>query len=452
MTPLPRTALVIGLGASGMAAARLLRDLGVQVRAYDRNPEPADRPTGVALHLGAEHPPDDAFSDLDLMVLSPGVPPTAFVERCRRLAPEAQIHGELGLALTLIPSPRPPTLLITGTNGKSTVTALTGELLRAGGRDPFVGGNLGEPLSGRVHASLVGQKPWPTHLVLECSSYQLETIPTLPTAVGIVLNVTPDHLERYPTMEAYARTKARVFEGLGPGDLALLDADDEWTETIAPTGRGVLVARVGDPETATVVGEGSGREMVVVGDPSYPRDLLRLPARHNARNALFALKAARHLGVTVEQCRAGLASFEGLPHRMRLVRQLDGVRYYNDSKATNVASAVAGLAGLDERFVLIAGGMSKGDDLQPLAHLLTQRARGLVAIGTSAPQFMALAGALPAVQAPDMQGAVSCARGMARAGDAVVLAPACASFDMYRSYAHRGEVFEAEVSALRSME
>ncbi|HET6582760.1 MAG TPA: cyanophycin synthetase, partial [Nannocystaceae bacterium] len=187
----------------------------------------------------------------------------------------------------------------------------------------------------------------------------------------------------------------------------------------------------------------------VLGDERYDRALLRLPGRHNSSNALFALAAARHLGVDGEACRRGLASFSGLPHRMVLVRELDGVRWYDDSKATNVASALASLGGLAEKFVLIAGGRGKGDDLEPLGQLVRARARGLVTIGETAEQFHALArGAVPAVIAGELAKAVEIARVMAQPGDAVVLAPCCASYDQFRSYAHRGEVFTAAVNAL----
>jgi UDP-N-acetylmuramoylalanine--D-glutamate ligase len=444
-----RNALVIGLGASGRAAADLLLALGVHVRGYDRQ-SPADLPLGLEPFLGAELPPPEAFADLDLMVLSPGVPPRAFREAAARHAPRAQIHGELGLGLALVHAgARPgwqhvPTALITGTNGKSTVTALVGELLRAAGRDPFVGGNLGSPLCGRLADHLAGRAPWPTDLVLECSSYQLETLPVLPTQVGIVLNVTPDHLDRYDSMEAYARTKARVFAGLGDDGLAILHADDPFTPMITPAhGRVALVGR-----DARIEGEGEAQRLVV-GTEVHPRARLAIRGRHNAENALFALLAAQQLGTTAEARARALAAFEGLPHRMVLVRELNGVQYYDDSKATNVASALASLGGLDRPFVLIAGGLAKGDDLAPLAELLRARGRGLVAIGRDGPQFVALGrGIVPTRAAASVEEAVALARAMAHAGEAVVLAPACASFDQFRSYAHRGEVFTAAVHAL----
>jgi UDP-N-acetylmuramoylalanine--D-glutamate ligase len=437
-----RCALVVGLGQSGAAACALLRQLGTEVRAYDRNAH-AKVPEGVEAFVGLDEPPPQAFAGIDLMVLSPGVPPSRPRVLCQTHAPQAQIHGELGLALTLLPEPRPQTVLITGTNGKSTVTALTGVLLE--GRRVFVGGNLGMPPADMTREFLAGARELPEVLVLECSSFQLETLPPVDTAVAMILNVTPDHLDRYDTLEDYARTKARVFEGLVPGGLALLDKEDTWTDALRPASARL----VGDRETAWIEGDGPGVALHVFDDPPYARDLLRLPGRHNAKNALFALAAARHLGVDVDACREGLRRFEGLPHRMVLVRELDGVRWYDDSKATNVASALASLGGLAERFVLVAGGLAKGDDLSPLGELVRARGRGLVAIGTAAPQFHALAaGVVPAEYAADMPQAVAIARSLARPGDVVVLAPACASFDQFRSYAHRGDVFTQAVLAL----
>ena len=438
-----RRALVVGLGQSGRAACALLRELGVEVRGYDRQSAAAIE--GVEAFVGADEPPPEAFAGIDLMVLSPGVPPERPRALCRAHAPNAAIHGELGLALTLLPTPRPRTVLITGTNGKSTVTALVGALLEAAKRSAFVGGNLGPPPADMTREFLAGARALPEFLVLECSSFQLETLPAIDTAVAMILNVTPDHLDRYATLEDYARTKARVFDGVGPDGLALLDAEDTWTDRLRPPGARL----VGDRDTAWIEGDGPGVALHVGGDPPYPRDLLRLPGRHNAKNALFALLAARHLGVGVDACREGLHRFDGLPHRMVFVRELDGVRWYDDSKATNVASALASLGGLAERFVLIAGGLAKGDDLAPLGELVRARGRGLVAIGSSAPQFHALAqGVVPATHAADMAAAVAAARSFARPGDVVVLAPACASFDQFRNYAHRGEVFTQAVLGL----
>ena len=437
-------ALVIGLGASGRAAIRLLSALGVQVHAYDQRPHIEDAPEAAALFLGTDVPGPEAFEGVDLMVLSPGVPPGPHRAACTQHAPAAKIHGELGLALEVLGPV--PTVLVTGTNGKSTVTSMIGHLLRAGGHDPFVGGNLGDPPADLARAVVAGERERPASLVLECSSYQLETLEPGPTAVAMVLNVTPDHLDRYASYEHYALTKARVFAHVAPDGLALLDADDEWTPRFRERA-GVALRLVGS-DFAHIVGDGPGDTLEVDGE-SYPRAELHLPGRHNSKNALFAIAAARHLGVSTHDIRAGLRSFEGLPHRMVFVRELSGVKYYNDSKATNVASAMASLGGLRERFVLIAGGLAKGDDLGPLGQLLRAQGRGLVAVGESAAQFEALAdGQIPHCRAQTMAEAVTAARSLAQPGDLVILAPACASFDQYRSYAERGERFTQAVLGL----
>jgi len=443
-------ALVVGLGKSGLAAARLLGALGVEVWGYDQRAKEA--PAGVARTFGGDAPGAEAFDGVDLIVLSPGVPPKPVRRAAEQHAPDVPVHGELGLAMTLIADeaypqwPATRTVLITGTNGKSTVTAMTGALLEAAGRRPFVGGNLGPTLCDVLTDRLEHDAAWPDDLVIECSSYQLETLPTVPTAVAMLLNITPDHLDRYDSFEHYARTKGRIFAGLGSDDLALVLDDDPWTDRLAPTH--CKLARIGAPRGPRVEGPGAGQTLHL-SDAAVPRDVLRLPGRHNAVNAVFAATAARHLGVTIEQCRSGLAAFEGLPHRMVLVRELDGVTYYNDSKATNVASALASLGGLDRQFVLIAGGKAKGDDLTPLGELLARRAKGLVVIGEAAEQFAALGeGTIPTERAPDLADAVRRARGLASPGQAVVLAPACASFDQFDSYAHRGRVFAEAVLAL----
>ncbi len=437
-----RRALVIGLGASGRAATGLLTAMGVEVHAYDRSDAVDDPPEGATLFLGTDVPGPEAFDGVDLMVLSPGVPPGPHRKACGTHAPGATIHGELSLSLEVL-GPL-PTVLITGTNGKSTVTAMLGHLLGADGQTPFVGGNLGDPPADLARAVLKGEREAPSSLVLECSSYQLETLKPGPTAVAMVLNVTPDHLDRYESYEHYAMTKATVFANVD--GLALLDADDEWTPRFSPLA-GDRLQLIGS-EFARIDGDGPGDTLVVAGD-AYERSALQLPGRHNSKNALFAIAAARHLGVSADTVRDGLRTFEGLPHRMVFVRELDGVKYFNDSKATNVASAMASLGGLRERFVLIAGGLAKGDDLTPLGELLRARGRGLVTVGEAGPLFAALAeGQLPHASAVSMAEAVAAARGFADPGDLVLLAPACSSFDQYRSYAQRGDRFTEAVLAL----
>ena len=455
-----RRALVVGCGQSGVAAALLLRAAGCEVRLFDRRAELAGLPPELDAcprFLGTELAPDEAFADLDLLLLSPGVPPGPWRERHRRLVPEAEVHGELSLALFAIArgfvgGATLPTVLITGTNGKSTVTALTGAMVEAGGLDPFVGGNLGIPLSELVLAVATGARPQPGALVLECSSYQLETTRVSPeapaTTVAMLLNITPDHLDRYPSLDAYAAAKARIFEGLTAHSLAVLSARDPRTPELRTLVPAVTDCKLIDGDAPPRLTDAGDLELRP--DEVYARALVPLAGRHNLVNALFALAGARHLGVSREACEQALQAFRALPHRMNPIAERDGLIFYDDSKATNVASVLAGLDGFERRFVLICGGRAKqGDDLDALREVLRKQGRGVVAIGESAAQFLTMAdGLVPTAHARDMHEAVRVAVGMAQPGDAVLLSPACASWDMYRSFAHRGEVFAEAVAAL----
>ncbi len=455
-----RRALVVGCGQSGVAAALLLRAAGCEVRLFDRRAELAGLPPELddcAKFLGTELAPDPAFANLDLLLLSPGVPPGPWRERHRRLVPEAEIHGELSLALFAIARGFPggeliPTVLVTGTNGKSTVTALTGAMVEAGGLDPFVGGNLGIPLSELVLAVATGARALPGALVLECSSYQLETTRVAPeapaTTVAMLLNISADHLERYGSIEAYAGAKARIFEGLTAHSLALLSANDPLTPSLRERVPAVVDLKLIDgPEPPRLAADG---ELELRVGEAYARELVPLAGRHNLVNTLFALAGARHLGVAREDCERALREFKALPHRMNPIAERGGILYYDDSKATNVASVLAGLDGFERPFVLICGGRAKqGDDIGALRPILERQGRGVVALGESARSFLDMAeDAVPCAHARDMHEAVRLASDMARPGDAVLLSPACASWDMYRSFAHRGEVFAEAVESL----
>jgi UDP-N-acetylmuramoylalanine--D-glutamate ligase len=400
---------------------------------------------------------DEVFERIDLLVISPGVPPAAWRERHRMLVPEAEFHGEMSLALSVIAGDwdggvEMPTVLITGTNGKSTVTALTGAMLDADARMPFVGGNLGTPLCELVLNVAEGRTARPGALVLECSSYQLESTRVAPeapiTTVAMILNVTPDHLDRYTSIDEYAATKTRIFDGVAAHSLALLSANDPFTPALLERVPAVCQTQLVDGPVPPRL-DAEGTLELREGEP-YSRELLPLAGRHNAINALFALAAARHVGVSREVCERALAKFQPLPHRMNPVADRHGVRWYDDSKATNVASVLAGLDGFERPFVLICGGRAKqGDDPGALCEVLGELGRGLVAIGESAEAFLEIAdGLVPCAHAKDMHEAVRIADMMARPGDAVLLSPACASWDMYRNFAHRGEVFAAAVAAL----
>lgn len=436
-----RRALVVGMGASGRAAASLLAELGLEVRGYDRSDSLGVTPNGVSLWLGEPEVPAGALEDVDLVVLSPGLSPVRPRELAREHCPGAAIVGELGLGLAVLErlGAQPKLCLVTGTNGKSTVTSMIGHSVSALGEPVFVGGNLGPALCDHVRAVAGGREPAPAMLVLECSSYQLETLGPVATDVAMVLNISPDHLDRYASMDDYAATKAKVFSGLRDDGLALLDAVDARTPELARhVARGTL-HWVGGPSGPRLAEDGS---LHLGDDLRFPREDLQLAGRHNAKNALFAMAAALHLGVPWPAVCERMRTFEGLPHRMVHVATIDDVAYYNDSKATNVASVLASLDGFERPFVLIAGGRAKGEDLDPLRELLRRRGRGLVAIGESASRFLAMAdGAVPTRHAIDMQEAVSMARDLARAGDAIVLSPACASWDMYANYGARGQAF-----------
>lgn len=456
-----RRALIVGCGQSGVSAALLLRAAGCEVRLFDRRAEIAGLPVELdacARFFGTELAPDSAFDSIDLLLLSPGVPPGPWRERHRMLVPEAEIHGELSLALLVIArgfeqGEHIPTVLITGTNGKSTVTALTGAMLEAGGLDPFVGGNLGIPLCDLLLAVASGARRQPGALVLECSSYQLETTRVSPeaptTSVAMLLNVTPDHLDRYGTLAQYGETKTRIFEGCAAHSLALLSGKDPMTPILRARVPAVVACELVDGAAPPCL-SASGEALELRAGESYGRELVPLAGRHNLVNALFALAAARHLGIPREACEQALREFEALPHRMNPIGERDGVVFYDDSKATNVASVLAGLDGFERPFVLICGGRAKqGDDIGALREVLAKQGRGVVAIGESAQLFLDMAkGVVPSVRANDMHEAVRLAAGMARPGDAVLLSTACASWDMYRSFAHRGQVFAEAVASL----
>lgn len=439
-------ALVVGMGASGRAATKLLYALGIAVRSYDANFDAGDDlPDEIEFFSGSEIP-DKAVVGVDLIVLSPGVPPAHARERRDALAPSSVLHGELSLTLEILAQrgaerPLPQMCLITGTNGKSTITALLAHLLEADGQTPFAGGNLGVPISTLAYELIFEARAEPSTLVLECSSYQLETLGEVASAVAILSNISPDHLARYDSLEHYARTKTQVFAGLGEAGLAILDGEDEWTPKLRPAGR---VALVGLADLRLVDGE------LLVGSHTFTRSSLKAAGRHNAKNALFALRAALELGASPGACAQGLRSFEGLPHRMAFVGEQGGIAYYNDSKATNVASVLAGLRGFERPFVLIAGGQLKGEDLAPLIELVAQEGIALVALGEGRAALAEAAGSkIICVQAVSMEAAVSRAQGLAKEGQAIVLSPAGASWDMYENFGARGDHFVRVVATTR---
>jgi UDP-N-acetylmuramoylalanine--D-glutamate ligase len=428
--------IVVGLGKSGIAAAELCLRKGARVLGTDSAPL-EKLPSGLAelgieLALGGHDRVD--FASADLVVVSPGVPGFAALERAE--AAGVEVIGELDLACRFLSA---PIVAIGGTNGKSTTTTLVGAVLAAAGRAAFVGGNLGTP------AAEAQDRDWDA-VVLEVSSFQLERAPRFRPHVSVLLNVTEDHLDRYPSFSAYADAKGNAFVNQGPDDVAIVPFGDMDCEEQARRGRGALLSfgSAGDyyVEDGDVVEARSGERFELARAELY--------GAHNHANAAAAIAAVRALDVDAAAVRSGLAGFRPLPHRMALCAELSGVRFYDDSKGTNVGAAVTALLGLAEpKGVLIAGGRDKHGSYAPLVEALRARGRAAVLLGEAAPRiFEAIGGAVPVEHAADMDDAVRRAFRLARPGDAVLLSPACSSFDMFKSYAERGDRFCAAVKAL----
>ena len=458
-----RKVVVLGLGDTGLSMARWLVRKGAAVKVADsRAVAPhaealARELPGVPLATGAFT--DETVSGAELVAVSPGIdrrePPVATA-----LARGVPVVGDVELfAQALVTGHRSPAtpkvLAVTGTNGKSTVTAMAGEMCRAAGYETVVAGNIGLPVLDAL-AAVEDGAPAPHAYVLELSSFQLESTATLAPDAATLLNLTEDHMDRYDGLSDYAAAKSRVFNGDG---VQVLNRDDRWSMGMARAGRTILTFGSGAPRADDEWGIGSG------GDPAGSRSapalmhgarrllaLEELPAKglHNAGNALAAHALCSSLGLADESTAAALRSYRGLPHRLQKVGEKDGVAWYDDSKGTNVGATVAALTGMDVPVVLIAGGDGKGQDFAPLAAAVAHRAREVVLIGRDAEAIArALDGSgVKVSRASGMNEAVLLARAAARPGDAVLLSPACASLDMFRNYAHRGDVFVAAVRAL----
>ena len=442
-----RRSVVIGAGASGLAATALLRKRGAHVVVDDSRSREALGARAAELEaLGAtlaDAPHQAAtFADADLVVLSPGVPPLPVLAEVA--ARGVEVIGEVELAARLLSG---VLIGITGTNGKSTVTTLVGEMLERSGFATFLGGNLGVPLSEAVG----GPADTPEgRIVVELSSFQLEHVERLRPRVAALLNVTDDHLDRYEDFAHYARTKGRIFAAQGEGDHALVPDGDPAVCALLPAS-GPAVHRFGGAS-----GEVRVEALALRDDVSglaVPTAEIRLQGRHNVENAAAAVLAARLVGGTAEGMERALREVGGLPHRVARVGEREGVLFIDDSKATNVGATCAsldGLASAERRAVLILGGVDKGGSYAPLAARLAEVGRAAIVIGAATELITRALGGLsiPVEAASSMAEAVERAAAFAREGDLVLLAPACSSFDMYRSYAHRGDDFAASVRAL----
>ena len=441
--------VVVGLARSGIAAARFLASRGARVSATDRK-EAAELPPevlrleeqGVVLELGGHR--QQSFTSADLVVVSPGVP-WELPELLAARSAGVPVLAELELGFRQIEG---PVAAVTGTKGKSTTTAALGAMLRQAGGEVRVGGNIGEAVTGLLE----GAGP-DTTFVLEVSSFQLEGTQTFRPRVAVFLNLSPDHLDRHPSFEDYARAKSRIFQNQTPDDWAVVNADDP--EVMARAAKGLarrvpFSARPGKDEGA-FFDEGGTAILRLAGrtESLFQRKQVRLPGDHLALDLLAAATAARLLDAPPAAIAAAVASFSGVEHVLERAAEIGGVLFFNDSKATNVDAAKKSLEAFSGPLLPILGGRYKGGDFALLRDVLARQGKAVFAIGEAKERIAeALSSVLPVFACTSLAEAVELAFAQAEAGDTVVLAPGCSSFDMFRDYAHRGRAFKQEVQAL----
>jgi UDP-N-acetylmuramoylalanine--D-glutamate ligase len=451
--------LVLGLGDTGLSMTRWLARHGASVRVADTRAEPpharvlAEELPDVPLTCGSFG--DGTFADVDTIAVSPGIDrrTRAVSDAVKRGVPVVGDVEIFAQALANIArsrgTQRPRVLAITGSNGKSTVTSMTGQVCGAAGRVTVVAGNIGLPMLDAITPVEDGGA-LPDAYALELSSFQLESTSTLDPDAATVLNLTEDHLDRYDGMPDYAAAKARVFQG---GGIQVLNRRDTWSVSMARAGREIVTFGADTPRTDREWGLRDG--VLTRGSTALmPAAELPVAGMHNAANALAALALGDAVGLPLGPMLEGLRHFRGLPHRLEKVAEIHGVAFYDDSKGTNVGATVAALTGMTTPVVLIAGGDGKGQDFSPLAQVVAAHARAVVLIGRDAPLIEAVLAdrGVELKRARTMEDAVECAYKAARSGDAVLLSPACASYDMFRSYVHRGECFVQAVHALAGTE
>ncbi len=431
--------LVVGLGKSGLAAAQLAQGLGAKVTVCDEKPLADTRFAAEVAALGVAYEPqaEARGAEFDLVIQSPGVPLEAPVFA------NARVTGELEFAAPLLMGRK---IGITGSNGKTTVTALIGHILREAEVPVQVGGNIGIPPAAMVETSRVGQ--WN---VLELSSFQLETIESFVADIALVLNITPDHLDRHRTMERYIDAKARLVETQGRSHVTVLNAGDPGAAALAKRTRAKVVYFNAAAPGPWVVAEQDG--VITVDEQTLmPVSAIPLRGRHNVENAMAAAAAAWLANVSLDAIESAIRTFPGVEHRIEFARTLDGVAYYNDSKATNVDATEKALDAFDGGVWIILGGKDKQSDYRTLAGRLRAKAKGVLLIGAAAgiirSQLSEVDAELPLRDCGTVAEAVALARAEAASGDTVLLAPACASFDQFQSYEHRGRVFKELVQQL----
>ena len=439
--------LVVGLGKSGVASAQFLKAHGARVTVSDA--KPPDQlgeginhllDQGIVVETGGHG--ERTFRGQDLIVVSPGVPVDAPpLVQARSLG--EPVIGEVELAAQFLPR---NIVAITGSNGKTTTTSLIGEVLSAGGFRTIVGGNIGTPA-----ISLVDQATEESYIVLEVSSFQLETIHTFRPRIAVVLNVTPDHLDRYRTFEAYVNAKARIFENQQAEDFAVLNADDRTCVEMAARTKAQVFwfSRKKEVKQGAYVqqkqiffrGATGQQEIMLVSE-------IPLKGAHNLENVLAAVCAGALVGCAPEKISQAVRAFKAVEHRLEYVATIRGVEYYNDSKATNVDATIKALESFPANIHLILGGKDKGSDYSVLNDLLRQRVKRVYTIGAAAAKIESQIKGAEVMHAETLQNAVKSAAQSAEAGDVVLLAPACSSFDQFRNYEHRGKTFKEVVRGL----
>ncbi|MDI6686644.1 MAG: UDP-N-acetylmuramoyl-L-alanine--D-glutamate ligase [Desulfobacterales bacterium] len=428
--------VVVGLGKSGFAAARFLKKMGASVTVTDKSEEdkleayaPVLREMGVKMELGQHK--IDTFERSDLIIVSPGVSHNILPIK-RAALKGIQILGEIELAYRFI---QEPIVAITGTNGKTTTTTLLGDMLKKSGKKVFVGGNIGDPLIDYVQK---GEKV--EIVVAEVSSFQLDTIDTFRPKVGVLLNITEDHLDRYSDFTAYAGAKARIFEKQKKSDIAVFNGLDPFINSICKNIKSKKLSFhdqfVNDAEINTFF-------------KSLDFSVLKLPGKHNMENAYAAALAALTIGGSLEGIQSALSNFKGLSHRLEYIATINDVGFFNDSKATNVDAVAKALETFNKSIILIMGGRDKEGNFRNIRDLVHRHVKRLIVLGEAKEDILSALGDITSTKSvSSMEDAVLSAYHAASPGDVVLLSPACASFDMYTSYARRGEDFCRAVGKL----
>ena len=444
--------LVAGIGKSGISASLWLADKGADVTIadikeegdIDRDALNRLRESGVRLELGAHR--KETFINSDLIVVSPGVPLDMSVLMAAR-EKGVPVIGEMELASRLFDT---PIIAVTGTNGKTTAVSLLGEMIKKSGLKVFVGGNIGTPAMDYAAGERDGD-----YVLLEVSSFQLDTIEYFCPGVALLLNITPDHLERYPDFDAYVQSKLRLFKNQGKGSYAVLNDDDEALHRFNMS-QGPSLLRYGITQDNERHAYMEGKRLIArlpeKKEISFDTGSFLLPGRHNIENLMGVVLCALVVGVDQEIIQGCISTFRGLPHRIEPVGNIKGIGFYDDSKATNVDAALRSIKSFERPIILIAGGRHKGGEYSPLVDAAREKVKTAILMGESR-QLMADAfeGVIPCVFAEDMKDAVSRAFSLAAENDVVLLAPACSSFDMFSDYAHRGNVFKMEVEKLKNV-